>query len=726
VARVSVLYINDDVFGPHLQLLRHVCEPESTSRPHVTVRYFNRLRIPDQHLTTAIEYIDLVEPGEFRPGNKAKDVNRTVYIACRSDDLVALEHKPHHPHSEFHITIYDGRSNRLAKGLLGVLQQFEWNFRVPLPPNTRLTAIEIRSRRSRKIEGSRQYSELLQGIFQEATSTQLSSSYLSDLKIDERLELSRLICEHLRNVVRKDGALYVHRPRLPTYRPRSVRSDRTGLFVTPPELALDITKYAVQLLSETKTPIHFGEPTVGTGAFYSALLQSVSPESITSAIGVDVSPRQANAAQARWSSRGMQVICGDYLHMNELPKRTLILANPPYLRHQRIPPKDKQDLRQRTSLDLGVQVSATSGQYVYFLLLSHKWMAPDAVAAWLIPSEFMQTSYGSAVRNYLTHNVQLLRVHKFGHDTPQFETAKTLPAVVVFRNRYPGPHDRVTFSAGGPVSDAAFSESVAISDLRDNARWSIPRRVRRPSSGSLARLGDLFVIRRGIATGANDYFIIERQHAAQLGLPSLALRPVLPKARTLTADVIQRERDGYPRLRPQLCLLDCDLPEDVIRERYPKLMAYLRRAKRLRLLERHLLKDRRVWYKQEPRESAPFLCTYMGRGSADSTPIRFIWNKSEAVATNTYLMMYPRPALTRILRAQPKRVEELFKLLQQTALHGIAEVSRVHAGGLQKIEPGELVQVELATTPTWLAPAVESELDLVTNANPPRSTVEFL
>lgn len=714
MASVSVLYIADDTVGPHLELLRQVCEPGSTSRPHVSVRYFEKLRVPDEHLHTRVEHIDLVEPGSYGLERPRLAKNRTVYIRCQSDALVPLEHKPHYPASEFHITVYDGKSLKFARALLKMLGSLEWGFRVPLPEDTTLTRIKLRSGRSARAQPAREYSNALKELFHRATSEQLSLPYLERLPDERRLELAWAICDHLR----QSTATY---KRVPSKsgsgasshdRTQVEEGDTPDIHLTPPELAREVASYAVGLLDAPGSNVHFGDPAVGNGAFYSALLQVLPQSQIASAIGIDISAQQVAAAQWRWAHKGMEVMRGDYLHMERLPARTLILANPPYLRHQGIPPKYKQELRERASVSMGMRVSARSGQYVYFLLLSHAWMAPGAVAAWLVPSEFMQTAYGAAVRHYLTHRVQLVRVHQFGHDEPQFENAKVLPAVVVFRNSLPSADQTAILSKGGRLANPIISETVRVGELSCDAKWWIPRHPQRTRRASDIQVGDLFVVRRGIATGANDFFVMERATAVRLGLPIAAVRPVLPKARTLQTDIVEREADGYPRVRPQLCLLDCDLPEGEIRTRYPRLMKYLLTAKDLDILKRNLVRQRHPWYKQERRDPPPFLCTYMGRGRANGPPLRFVWNKSDAVATNTYLMLYPRAALAKLLRERPDLTARLFILLQQTARETMSEIWRVHAGGLHKIEPGELLRVRLSSSPVWLLPGVDSHLPL--------------
>jgi adenine-specific DNA-methyltransferase len=101
----------------------------------------------------------------------------------------------------------------------------------------------------------------------------------------------------------------------------------------------------------------------------------------------------------------------------------------------------------------------------------------------------------------------------------------------------------------------------------------------------------------------------------------------------------------------------------------------------------------------------------MGRGSNGKPPLRFIWNKSQAIATNTYLLRYPRAPLADILSRYPAVGRNLFSALQQTATNGVSDHARVHAGGLLKIEQRELSRVRLAIPSTLALDSIEAQLE---------------
>ena len=209
--------------------------------------------------------------------------------------------------------------------------------------------------------------------------------------------------------------------------------------------------------------------------------------------------------------------------------------------------------------------------------------------------------------------------------------------------------------------------------------------------GSLAMqgsIGELFTVKRGIATGNNEFFILPRKKLKQLGIPLCCVRPILPSPRYLKQAIIDADADGWPVIDRQLALIDCAFSEDEISQKWPQFAEYLEEGKKRGIREGYLASRRSPWYTQEKREAAPFVCTYMGRNR--ERPFRFIWNKSGATVANVYLALYPKPSVAAKLAANADKAFEALRAIH--ADHFFSQ-GRVYGGGLHKMEPAELMRL---------------------------------
>ena len=471
--------------------------------------------------------------------------------------------------------------------------------------------------------------------------------------------------------------------------------NKLGQFATPTQLARDVLAYGLSLLPAS-IPVRFLDPAIGTGSFYSALLSTSQGRPVQSASGFEIDPHYGRPAQALWTGTDLQIDLADFTHqtppIDDAKRANLLICNPPYVRHHHLSGDDKTRLHDAARAAAHVELSGLAGLYCYFMALSHRWMAEDAVAGWLIPSEFMDVNYGRTLKAYLLREVTLLHIHRFDPNDVQFDDALVSSAVVWFRKQKPPAQHQVTFSYGGTMQAPVTCKSVSVLDLERADKWTRFPQQDVEAAHLGYRLGDLFAIKRGLATGDNGFFILDEDKARSLGLPPQFLRPILPSARYIKADEISSDKTGMPLLDKRLYLLDCDRPEHEIAREYPALWSYLQTGLE-QVAPRYLCRMRRIWYSQERRAAAPIVCTYIGRSDHDRRPFRFLLNNSKATATNVYLMLYPKPLLAARLAEDPSALRRLWQALNAIGRETLLGNGRVYGGGMHKLEPKELANV---------------------------------
>lgn len=471
----------------------------------------------------------------------------------------------------------------------------------------------------------------------------------------------------------------------------ALERNKLGQFATPPELALSLARYVRSLFGDD--PVRFLDPAIGTGSFFSALSQTFPRGKIQAADGFEVDPIFAETARALWAEEGLRVIEGDFTKQPPKPRFNLVLTNPPYVRHHHVPGPEKERFKARVAQSLQFDISGLAGLYCYFLLLSHEWMEEQGLAIWLIPSEFMDVNYGVTLRRYLTERVTLLHIHRFCPTDVQFTDALVSSAVVVFRKAPPPAGHRARFSFAGTIDAPRIEAFIPLDALRRSRKWTQFPATTEVAERAELTLGDIFSIKRGLATGANKFFILNQDQVAEWQIPRQFLKPILPGPRYVTNDVVDALADGTPNLSPRLFLLDCFESEERIRSKWPRFYAYVQTGHEEKISDSYLSSHRVPWYSQEQRPPAPFLCTYMGRSRDGKHPFRFIWNRSTATAHNVYLMLYPKGPLLHALQRRPELHLRVFDALKRITPAQFLSEGRVYGGGLHKVEPKELAQI---------------------------------
>jgi predicted RNA methylase len=495
--------------------------------------------------------------------------------------------------------------------------------------------------------------------------------------------------------------------------------NKLGQFATPTQLARDVIAYAMTLLPES-TPIRFLDPAIGTGSFFSALASS--DRRVESARGYEIDPHYGIPAQELWKSTHLKIELSDFTlqapPLRDTDKATLLICNPPYVRHHHLDSHTKSRLQHAVRASAKLSLSGLAGLYCYFMGLAHAWMADNGIGGWLIPSEFMDVNYGRALKAYLLRDVTLLRIHRFDPNDVQFDDALVSSSVVWLKNQPPPVGHKVDFTYGGTLMQPSMSKRVSSEHLAQSDKWTRFPKQDIEVAHTGYRLGDFFSIKRGLATGDNKFFILDEREVERLNLPRQFLRPILPSTRHIKSDEIAGDAAGVPLLEKRLFLIDCDRPQEEIELQEPALWSYLQSGLE-RVSSGYLCRSRRYWYSQERRPAAPIVCTYIGRSDHAKPPFRFLLNNSNATATNVYLMLYPTPILARQLSRDAGMLRRIWQGLNAISRETLLGNGRVYGGGMHKLEPKELSNVpvdELAAIAGLHAKNTPTQLNLPDDA----------
>ncbi len=181
-------------------------------------------------------------------------------------------------------------------------------------------------------------------------------------------------------------------------------------------------------------------------------------------------------------------------------------------------------------------------------------------------------------------------------------------------------------------------------------------------------------VSRGIASGANDYFLFNNEKAKQFSIPQKYLEPIISKANQVSGHFFTKDHFlNLSKLNKDVFLFNATDIEN------QKVQEFIELGEKLEVHKKHLTSHRTPWYAIENRLPAPIWVSVFSRGG-----LRFIRNESGIRNLTTFHCVYLN------IHAM-KKIDLLFAyLLTPVSKEIFSDNRREYGDGLEKFEPNDL------------------------------------
>jgi adenine-specific DNA-methyltransferase len=471
-------------------------------------------------------------------------------------------------------------------------------------------------------------------------------------------------------------------------------------FFTPYKIAQFMAAWVLGGNREIKSIL---DPAVGLGVFIRAIHEYLStspvadfdkaqkPPPVLAEIkirGYDRDLQILNLAQRELSKldypENIELLGLDYLFHDWEWSYDSIIGNPPYFRFQDFATRNLAlgELSDR----LGIKLTGFTNIYALFLLKSIHQLKENGRCAYIIPSEFLNSNYGKSVKKYLLKHKSLRYIIIFDFQENIFDRAITTSSIFLFSHDDQTPtlefinisclQDLDSLGQKLKLYPEQYNTKVIpYISIDANIKWrGYYQDVNSPKYHNLIDFSTYAKVCRGIATGANSYFLFTAEKAQQLQISEQYLLPVVSKASQVAKNFFTEKdfRNLAIKNKPVFLLNAHSLEDSQVKK-------YILHGESLNIQNKYLTRHRNPWYALERRLPAPLWVSVFSRSG-----IKFIRNEAAVRNLTTFHCVYLQPLAW-------DKIDLLFAyLLTDIAKDIFTDNRREYGDGLEKFEPNDL------------------------------------
>ena len=447
---------------------------------------------------------------------------------------------------------------------------------------------------------------------------------------------------------------------------------------------------AMAIILRSKLSGEILDPAVGPGALIASCKRLSNVALKVTAYEIDESVLALNHSETEFAkSEFSKIVLDSFLEHSDDKKYSAIIANPPYLRHHKIPAELKSRCKEIVQNVLGISIDARAGLHIYFLVQALSRLEENGRLVFLVPADTFEGVFAEKLWSAISSKFRIDGILTLSSEVSAFPGVDTNAVIVVISKSQ--PVNEMIWAKWEGLNPANFSNAAEIAfnhDFIEAANLglksslvpieeAISRGFTRSQSGERVEgvpFIDIARVMRGIATGDNDFFVFTKNRIQEFGLKEENFVRTIMRVRDLPSSGLNSADLKYldDNERPTY-LLSIDANTIM----YPNLQKYIEAGEASGLSKKALVSARKYWYFMEKREPVPILFAYLGRRN-----VRFIKVDVPIQPLTGFLCVYPQKGVS---------VETLVSALNHPiTINELSKVGKSYGNGAIKVEPGGL------------------------------------
>ena len=452
-----------------------------------------------------------------------------------------------------------------------------------------------------------------------------------------------------------------------------------GQFFTPPEIGNFMSQW---ILAIPKSDLKILDPAAGFGLFPRVMKSIKSKKSISYDLWeVDKNIAEELENITIFENINANVYNKDFLNSGWSKKYDGIIANPPYFKHHFL--KNKIQLNKLFFEKTKHKFSLKTNIYCLFLIKSLKQLKIGGRLAFIIPSEFLNSNYGEHIKKFLLNSNLNLNFIGISFEESVFDDATTT-SVIVLAEKKSSKTEYINFYNANNLSSLKSLKNFLsnnkkiqfhINEINTKTKWrNYFLEIRKPISKNLIKLSEFGKFKRGIATGANNFFTLNLEEINDLNLLKMNLIPCITKSSHVEDTLFNKKQfEKLCKSNKKTYLFDGEKNENKFSKKYLKM------GENLDIHLKYLTKNRSPWYSIEKRNISKIWISVFSRDK-----LKIIWNDTECLTLACFHTFYPT-------NLGKKYLKIIFLYLQTDLAQKLLNLEkREYGNGLVKFEPNDL------------------------------------